>query len=80
MGLPPACVAQPVFSKGTPGRGGDRSDIVLGLVTNWWANPGEGVTALLAPPVVEVIGKRGVVERQVEDFGLEWPLPVADGV
>jgi len=52
----------------------------LGLITNWCANPGEDVTALLAPPVVEIIGQRGVTHRRVEDFGLKWPLRVADGL
>jgi hypothetical protein len=38
------------------------------------------MTALLAPPVVEVVGQRSVLERWVEDFGLDWPLPVPDGI
>jgi hypothetical protein len=28
-------------------------------------NPGDGVTAVVAPPVLEVITRRGVLERRV---------------
>jgi hypothetical protein len=58
VGRHPTCIAEPMFSKGRPARGGDRSEIALGLVTTWCANPGKDVTALLAPPVLEVFGHR----------------------
>jgi hypothetical protein len=35
---------------------------------------------LLAPPAIERIGQRGVLDRRVEDFGLDWPFPIPDGV
>ncbi len=79
VGVHPICVAEPIFSKGRPGPGG-QDEIVLGLLTNWCRNAAPGVTALLAPPVVERIGQRGVLDRRVEDFGLTWHLPRADGI
>jgi len=79
VGTHPICIAEPIFSKGRPGSGG-QDEIVLGLLTNWCRNPSAGVTGLLAPPVVERIGQRGVLDRRVEDFGLTWHLPRADGI
>jgi hypothetical protein len=79
VGTHPVCVAGPIFSKGRPGSGG-QDEIVLGLLTNWCRNAARGVTGLLAPPVVDRIGQRGVLDRRVEDFDLTWRLPVADGI
>jgi hypothetical protein len=77
----PRAIASPIFTSGAPGRhGGDYTDLVLGLVVRWLGNPGEGVTTRLAPPVIELVGRRGVLKRRVEAFGQEWPLPHPDGV
>ncbi|HEY8583307.1 MAG TPA: hypothetical protein VIL49_10175, partial [Capillimicrobium sp.] len=59
---------------------GRHDELALSLVTSWVANPGAGQSARLAPPVVELIQGGAAVERRVADFGLDWPLPVADGV
>ena len=81
VGKHPRAIASPIFTSGAPGRhGGDYTDFVLGLVARWVGNPGEGMTARLAPPVIELVGRRGVLERRVEAFGQEWPLAHADGV
>ncbi len=81
VGKHPRAIASPIFTSGSPGRhGGDYTDLALGLVARWIGNPGDGVTARLAPPVIELVGRRGVLERRVEAFGQEWPLPHPDGV
>jgi hypothetical protein len=52
----------------------------LALVTGWVSNPGNGHSAHLAPPVVELIQRGNVVERRMMDFGQQWALPAPDGV
>ena len=77
----PRAIASSIFTSGSPRRhGSDSTDLALGLVARWVGNPGKGVTARLAPPVIELVGRRGVVERRMEALGQEWPLPHADGV
>jgi hypothetical protein len=78
VGDHPAVIAEPLFSTGAPPQGGGQNEIVLGLLTTWITEYGEGT--LLAPPVIEVVGRRGPLERRVEDFGLDSPLPRPDGV
>src|SRR4051812_41752426 len=80
-GRHPKLVASPIFSCGTPA-GGELpyDDLVLGLVARWVANPGDGQTARLAPPVVELVQRGRVIERRVVDFDQRWPLPPPDGV
>ena len=74
----PELVAEPLFSTGVPSEGADQGEITLGVLTTWLPEYGAGT--LLAPPVVEVVGRRGALERRVEDFGLRWDLPAAEGV
>jgi hypothetical protein len=79
-GQNPKVVASPVFSHGRAPRGGGYEDLVVGLVARWVANPGDGLTARLAPPVIEVLQHGAVVERRLADLGQTWPLPAPDGV
>jgi hypothetical protein len=81
-GRQPRLGASPIFSHGKPALAGGApyDDLVLGLVARWVANPGEGTTARLAPPIIEVVQRGRVVERRVADFDQSWPLPVPDGV
>ena len=78
VGDHPEPVAEPLFSTGVPSEGADQSEIALGVLTTWLPEYGAGT--LLAPPVIEVVGRRGPLERRVEDFRLGWHLPVADDV
>jgi len=80
-GRQPKLVASPIFSRGRP-TGGDApyDDLVLGLVARWVANPGDGQTARLAPPVIELVQRGRVIERRLVDFGQPWRLPTADGL
>jgi hypothetical protein len=73
-------IADPVFSSGVPLVDAPGTDPVLELLLTWMQNPGKGHTARLAPPVIETIVHGKVAERWVETFGLEWPLPPADGL
>jgi hypothetical protein len=73
-------VADPVFSAGVPLVGAPRADPVLELLLTWTQNPSDGTTARLAPPVIEVIVHGKVDERWAETFGLDWSLPLADGI
>ncbi len=79
-GKHPRAVADPIFSCGALPSGGGHEDIVLALVTSWVSNPGEGHSARLAPPVVEVFQRGSVVERRLVGFGQQWPLRAPDGV
>ena len=72
VGEHPSVIAEPLLSTGAPSQGGDHDEIALGLLTTWISTHSEG--ALLAPPVVEVVGRRGPLERRVVDFGLDWHL------
>src|SRR3954454_21638302 len=68
-GRNPKLVASPIFSAGTPATGGGPyDDLALGLVARWVANPGEGQTARLAPPVIELIQRGRVSQRHLADF------------
>ena len=78
VGDHPELVAEPLLSTGVPSEGADQGEITLGVLTTWLPEYGAGT--LLAPPVIEVVGRRGPLERRVEDFGVDWHLPVADGV
>jgi hypothetical protein len=80
VGRYPALAAEPIFGTGTPVAGRGVEDLLRGLLVHWISNPADGHAARLAPPVIERIGARGVLERTVERFGVEWPLPTADGV
>jgi hypothetical protein len=73
-------IADPVFSSGVPLVDSPGTDPVLELLLTWMQNPGKGHTARLAPPVIETLVQGKVAERWVETFGLEWPLPPADGL
>jgi hypothetical protein len=55
-------------------------DACLSVLTSWVCQPGAGVTAGLAPPVIEVVQRGRATSRAVEDFGQCWPLRAADGV
>lgn len=75
----PPLVASPRFTHGRLTADTGYQDGVLALLTSWVGDPGFGVTAQLAPPIVEVIFKGLIVERRLESFGLDWPLlPVRD--
>jgi hypothetical protein len=50
-------------------------DAVLSVLTSWVTDPGFGVTARLAPPIVESVFQGQIVERRIESFDLDWPLP-----
>lgn len=80
VGEQPRAVADPVFMAGTAPRNCSFEDLALGLVTTWATNRSDAVTAVLAPPVLEVVSRRGVLERRVLGWGLEWPLPAPHGV
>jgi hypothetical protein len=80
VGRHPRAAADPLFTSGTGGEGAGHRDACLSVLTSWVCQPGPGVTARLAPPVIEVIQRGRVTSRTVEDFGQSWPLPVADGV
>ena len=62
------------------------SDAVTGLAvtcTTWLEDVGmtEFAALRLAPPVLEAWATGGrLISREVVDFGLDWPLPAADGV
>lgn len=76
----PPLLATPVFVHGRLAKVAGYHDALLGLVTKWVANPGFGVSAQLAPPIVETIVRGRILERRVESFGLDWPLPPAEGL
>jgi hypothetical protein len=73
-------IADPVFTSGVPVAGAPRTDPVLEALLTWTQNPAAGQTARLAPPVIEVIVHGKVLERWAETFGVDWPLPLADGI
>jgi hypothetical protein len=68
-------VAEPIFAFGP-----DRDALVMGLVAGWAAVPGTGVTARLAPPIVEAMDGRGPAGRRAVDLGQRWALAAAPGV
>lgn len=76
----PPLMATPVFAHGPLAESTGYHDALLGLVTKWVANPGFGVTAQLAPPIVETIAHGRILERRVESFGLDWPIYPAPGL
>jgi hypothetical protein len=80
IGKHPRVLATPIFTSGPAPEQGSYSDLALGLIAQWITNPADGHSARLALPVLEVIARAGVLERRVEDFGHEWPLPAPDGV
>src|SRR6202030_468522 len=51
----PPLMATPLFVHGPMASDTGYHDGLLGLVTKWVANPGFGVSAQLAPPIVETI-------------------------
>lgn len=71
----PPLVASPRFARGPLQGDTGYSDGVLSLVTSWVSQPGFGVTARLAPPIVELIYNGRVGDRRIHAFGLDWPLP-----
>jgi len=73
-------IADPIFSHGIPLVDAPGTDPVLELLLTWTQRPAEGHTARLAPPVIEIIAQGKVSERWAETFGLDWPLPPADGI
>jgi hypothetical protein len=79
VGDHPELVAEPLLSTGVPSEGADQGEITLGVLTTTWL-PEYGAGTLLAPPILELVGRRGPLERRVEDSGLDWHLRVADGV
>jgi hypothetical protein len=80
VGKYPQVVADPVCSSGHPPHGGTYDDLVLGLVTSWVGNPAPGMSARLAPPVIEVVQRGRITDRRLEDFAAEWPLVAPDGL
>ena len=76
----PPLVATPVFAHGPLAKSAGYHDALLGLVTKWVTNPGFGVSAQLAPPIVETVVHGRILERRVESFGLDWPSPPAQGL
>ena len=67
-----------------PDRGGSDATTALAIVCSTWLED-VGRTDFqalrLAPPVLETWATGGrLLSRAVVDFGLEWSLPVADGV
>jgi hypothetical protein len=71
----PPLVASPRFTYGRLKGDTGYKDGVLSLVTSWVSEPGFGVTAQLAPPIVELIYDGRVADRRIHAFGLEWALP-----
>jgi hypothetical protein len=76
----PPLLTTPVFTHGPLAKSTGYHDALLGLVTKWVANPGFGVSAQLAAPIVETIVRGRIFERRIETFGLDWPLPPAQGL
>ncbi|MGA2453483.1 MAG: hypothetical protein ABSG93_08185 [Solirubrobacteraceae bacterium] len=76
----PPLLATPMFAHGPLLKRSGYYDAALRLITSWVANPGFGVTARLAPPIIETIALDRIVERRVEPFGVDWPLPAAEGL
>jgi hypothetical protein len=79
-GKHPRVAASPMFTAGRATMESGYHDACLTLLTSWVCQPGPGLTARLAPPVIEVTQRRGLTARAVERFGQPWPLPIADGV
>jgi hypothetical protein len=81
VGKHPRVVADPLFSSNHLATSQAPHDICLSLIASWICNPADGMTARLAPPVIEVIQGGRVQRRAAETFGLDgWPLPLADGL
>ncbi len=80
VGKFPRMVATPLFAAGQPGHDHGDEDLALGLITRWVGNPGAGMTARLAPPVIETIQRNRVVDRRLAPLGQTWPLPAPDGL
>lgn len=72
VGTHPQVTADPLYVRETPARPGDYRELVLGLVTSWLFLPAAAPTALVTPPEIEALGRRGVLERRVETFGRSW--------
>lgn len=76
----PPLLATPTFTHGPAAKDAGYNDALLGLVTKWVVNPSVGVSAWLAPPIVETVVRGRIQERRIESFGLDWPLPCALGM
>jgi hypothetical protein len=74
-GRHPVLVGDPLLGLGTGMGPGDFDGLALALVTEWAATPGQGFAPRLAPPFVEVLARRGVLDRRIAGFGQDWPLP-----
>jgi hypothetical protein len=80
VGRHPEPVADPVFGTGVPQRRAGFEELPLIAITRWVIDPGQKLPALLAPPVLEVVTRRGVLERRLLGWGLDWHLPTPDGL
>jgi hypothetical protein len=75
----PAEIAVPSFARGVPARGHDieypYDQLALALIMRWMnlAVADERHTALLAPPLIDLIG-RVPKPRTPRDLGIHWPL------
>jgi len=70
VGKHPRLAATPIFSTGSSATGQNHEDAVLVSVSSWVANPAAGHTALLAPPVIEILRRGAATQRSVQTFGL----------
>jgi hypothetical protein len=74
VGRLPMNISSPLFTSSD----GDPSDAILGAVASWVCSPGDGSTARVAPPVIDIIHRGLPVKHRVEDYGLTWHLPAPD--
>ena len=73
----PPLVASPRFTYGRLKSDTGYEDGVLSLVTSWVSEPGFGVTAQLAPPMIEIVYDGRIADRRTHVFGVDWPLPAS---
>jgi hypothetical protein len=81
---PKKLLCTPGLTRFEPDKGGSDATTALAVVCATWLED-VGVTDFqalrLAPPVLETWATGGrLLSRAVVDFGLEWSLPVADGI
>lgn len=77
----PAEIPTPIFSHSLPVKGGDVEELydplVLGLLAGWMRlalnDAGRAHGALLAPPLVDLVG-RSPRPRVARELGITWPL------
>jgi hypothetical protein len=80
---PKRLLCTPGLTRFDPDKGSDATTALAVVCTTWLEDVGmTDFRALrVAPPVLETWARGGrLLSRTVEDFGLEWSLPAADGI